>query len=573
MGRAGTGKTYASHQITANLECVAKVAFTNKAALNIGGKTIHKFLKMGADGQISLRGVKASKTKAVVVDEISMIPMEVWRRLVEVKRATGMTFILVGGRRQCGPVESEEEGGCQEDYFDHPAVKYLAAYTFVNDLCMQRHKPAGALLLPADPKDEYTQDTWLYPGLPLIACRNVDTKEHPEFMVNNEYFTLSALQGDTAVCTSTRPGAEGGETIAEPFTIWDWDRMDKRLKYTAMSRAKLPSQINFASYRGAKGAGVGMPLPPTILPKKLASYCAADARKGLAFDLDKAYVQSLVERQGGRCYHCHGDLLLPGHRAGDERQYSMDRIDDTQGHLYYDPKVGLQGKARFKATVWQLHPDIPARAIDAFLGQQELLELRQVSAKAPFTGFFKIVAPPRHFQLDIFFLSAYKAANSDTSVFLILIDVLSCKMWVYPLKSRTQGSILQAIQRFVGDVKEIKGLAGDDEFSARKIADWCYSQGIELTTNVADTDHMSKGNKLGIVDVATKTIKHLIRSYIVTKQTTCFIDTLPDLVGNYNDTKHSTLGHTPDEAWADSAFQQQLYDSRRTTRRCRGAWE
>jgi ATP-dependent exoDNAse (exonuclease V) alpha subunit len=34
-----------------------------------------------------------------------------------------------------------------------------------------------------------------------------------------------------------------GETLTENFTIYDWNKMDTILEYTALSRAKKPDQV------------------------------------------------------------------------------------------------------------------------------------------------------------------------------------------------------------------------------------------------------------------------------------------------------------------------------------------
>ena len=50
---AGCGKTYVAKQMAMVLEQVKKIAPTNKAALNLKGSTIHKFLNMDSEGNVS----------------------------------------------------------------------------------------------------------------------------------------------------------------------------------------------------------------------------------------------------------------------------------------------------------------------------------------------------------------------------------------------------------------------------------------------------------------------------------------------------------------------------------------
>jgi hypothetical protein len=124
---AGNGKTYVAKEIAKKLGGGVKIlAPTNKAALNIGGTTIHKFLKMTSEGYISPKLIKVIKEryKYIIVDEISMITKELWKRLCLLKQETGIFFLLLGDEAQCPPVEEEDI----DNYFNHPAVKYLCNY-------------------------------------------------------------------------------------------------------------------------------------------------------------------------------------------------------------------------------------------------------------------------------------------------------------------------------------------------------------------------------------------------------------------------------------------------------------
>jgi hypothetical protein len=79
---AGNGKSYVAKNVSKVLGNVKKLAPTNKAALNIKGSTVHRFLKMDEEGNISkmvLDSIK-KKYKYMVVDEISIINKEIWKR-------------------------------------------------------------------------------------------------------------------------------------------------------------------------------------------------------------------------------------------------------------------------------------------------------------------------------------------------------------------------------------------------------------------------------------------------------------------------------------------------------------
>ena len=132
--------------------------------------------------------------------------------------------------------------------------------------------------------DDATQPMWLYVGLPVIARRNIGDGEKEMELINNEYYTVKSV-GEEVFCACVRVDKNGeefehvyavkleefqryflmnycstvhksqGETIAEEFTIWDWDMMSemeddkevfgKKLRYTAVTRAKALKNIWF----------------------------------------------------------------------------------------------------------------------------------------------------------------------------------------------------------------------------------------------------------------------------------------------------------------------------------------
>jgi hypothetical protein len=111
-GEAGTGKTYSAANICRHFgDRVKRLAPTHKACLMIGGATtIHSFLRLSKKGKICSKWGKEIRKKydVVVIDEIIMITGFLWARLVELKRMTGLTFVLIGDPRQCPPIEDDD---------------------------------------------------------------------------------------------------------------------------------------------------------------------------------------------------------------------------------------------------------------------------------------------------------------------------------------------------------------------------------------------------------------------------------------------------------------------------------
>lgn len=275
VSRAGTGKTYNALAVeklfverNQNAK-VIKLAFTNKACLNFGGTTIHKFLKIDKDGKFNTKWLSAFRNQSVlfIIDEISMIGEFLWRRLVELKKHMDAYFMLLGDYRQVPPVEE----GKSTDYFNSAAMKFMANYqqiefterqrydedlwNFAEDVYerdindMSKVKTANkfeySLLLKATNicyynstrkyvnkvlnefaakgKETYTiefqsdnekakqQTAILYAGLPIISIRNNRKLE----IVNNETFTIQSVDEESMVATNMRV-VDGVET---PFAV------------------------------------------------------------------------------------------------------------------------------------------------------------------------------------------------------------------------------------------------------------------------------------------------------------------------------------------------------------------
>ena len=180
LSRAGTGKSYNVLEIEKKFKAqfpdakIYKLAFTNKACLNIRGTTIHKFLKINRGGKLSLSWLNSLQKHNVLfmIDEVSMIGSFLWRRLVALKRALpDAYFLLCGDFRQVPAVETK--------YFDYShcsAIKYMSSYNKIEFIKRQRYDEP---LWNFAEKVSVSNDTD-YTKVNTKACKDIT----PEFAVN-----------------------------------------------------------------------------------------------------------------------------------------------------------------------------------------------------------------------------------------------------------------------------------------------------------------------------------------------------------------------------------------------------
>ena len=137
LGRGGVGKSYAAKMILKILteekgKRVCVMGFTNKCMIQwlpYGGKTIHKTfgvdLKTGQYDPAVIRRIM-NNYDVVLIEEISMIPLDLWKIIYELKLSTGKQFILVGDGGQLPPVDNSDF-----DIFKSPLLGYLTEYNCV----------------------------------------------------------------------------------------------------------------------------------------------------------------------------------------------------------------------------------------------------------------------------------------------------------------------------------------------------------------------------------------------------------------------------------------------------------
>ncbi len=139
LGRAGVGKTYVLNKIQEEYgnKCIA-LAFTNKATNNLGGQTIHNCIGIDGDGKINAKYYhsKLSNVEVIIVDEISMLNVDLWKIFEMIKHTKpNIRFVLSGDYRQLPPIEVDG----LYDYFNHPVIKYICDYNRIELTKVKRY--------------------------------------------------------------------------------------------------------------------------------------------------------------------------------------------------------------------------------------------------------------------------------------------------------------------------------------------------------------------------------------------------------------------------------------------------
>jgi len=224
-------------------------------------------------------------------------------------------------------------------------------------------------------------------------------------------------------------------------------------------------------------------------------------------------------------------------------------MNNILDNLFYKEKLGIGNKTTFIKNVRERYPDIKLKDIQEYLKNQEI---NQINTTVNKSYQYKITAPPRTFQIDIFWWK-----RGDTLIpILLLVDILSRKAWAYVLtksqKEKRADVSVATLKEFQSEVGIINGLEGDNEFSSAPIKKFCEDNDIRLDTSVAKEEHISNGNKLGIIDRLVRTLRELIEKYfdITGHRTDNIKDVMKSVINTYNNSSNRALHNkTPNEVF------------------------
>lgn len=147
-GDAGTGKTYSSLKLKEKLDELGikyrTCTPTHKSSLlHDDGETIHHVFGLGIHQPVlnisALNALVKDEVKVIILDEISMIPQNIWGLFVQMKIQYGFKFFGFGDFKQIGPVGEEQEYPSYQDsdllydLFDGKRHQLLKNYRCIND--------------------------------------------------------------------------------------------------------------------------------------------------------------------------------------------------------------------------------------------------------------------------------------------------------------------------------------------------------------------------------------------------------------------------------------------------------
>ena len=143
----------------------------------------------------------------------------------------------------------------------------------------------------------------------------------------------------------------------------------------------------------------------------------------------------------------------------------------------------------------------------------------------------------------------FKFSNNRYSYILILIDVFTKKAFARPLRKKNKFETSIALESILSTLEhEPNTLITDEGLEF-------YNKNVEEVLDRFGIHHYSikSKTKASVVERLIRTLKNRIEKYFAQNNTKRWFDFLPDLIENYNDTPHRSIGMAPNQVSDDNS--------------------
>ena len=144
-------------------------------------------------------------------------------------------------------------------------------------------------------------------------------------------------------------------------------------------------------------------------------------------------------------------------------------------------------------------------------------------------------------------MSALERYNQGYKFLLLVIDIFSKYGWIVPLENKKGKTVAEALKKIFESSKRKPKKMWTDK--GREF----YNEDVKglIKGSKEDSDKLystENEEKSSVVERWIRTMKEKMWKYFTDNNTNTYIDILPELVSDYNNTKHSSIKMTPVEA-------------------------
>jgi hypothetical protein len=216
---------------------------------------------------------------------------------------------------------------------------------------------------------------------------------------------------------------------------------------------------------------------------------------------------------------------------------------------YYDPKTGLQSVDKLYRKLQKVDVNITRKMIKQIIDKQETAQIhKEIKTKE---GSFI----PRHseheIQIDLIYLEDSRL-NKNNKYALTAINAFTKQLAVETLKKRDSSNVVTAMKKVFIKLDVTPKMIYSDLGS-----EFVSNEFKKLMTKL-NIEHITTNTHAQLVERVHRTIKEMIAKYKTSTGSRTWENILDDIVDNYNNTYHNTIGIEPNNVNDDNKWQIQM---------------
>jgi hypothetical protein len=156
-------------------------------------------------------------------------------------------------------------------------------------------------------------------------------------------------------------------------------------------------------------------------------------------------------------------------------------------------------------------------------------------------------------QADLMDVSKYAQKNKGIKFLLNAVDVRSRHAWSFPLKNKIPTSVVEGVQKIVEFYRKARP---EENLTFTTDQGTEFKGAVERYLTSENIKHYQSDNKTNtaIVERFHRTMWNYFKKKVELMANLSFVQFADDFVKQYNESKHRTLGITPEEAFYDDDF-------------------
>lgn len=228
--------------------------------------------------------------------------------------------------------------------------------------------------------------------------------------------------------------------------------------------------------------------------------------------------------------------------------------------IYYNPKTGFVGLKKLQHIASKNRIRLTNEEISKWYKEQPVNQIFKSNNK--YLKHNTQIYTPKigYLYADLIDMSKHYKANKGYKWILGIIDGYSRYAWTFPTKRKTPDEVLPGIKKVLQEVSkkaENTTLTIDDGGEFKGVVGR-YLNDLDVQSYIANPNNNTK-NRNALIERFNRTLIKKIFRAMYSRGNTTWLDILPDLTENYNNSVHSVTKMTPKEVFLGGKKSKQKY--------------